>query len=78
MRSCISYNFIRELAEMIMSVVGYRGRIIFDASKPDGTPRKLLDVSRLKDLGWQAKIRLIDGIQRTYAWFKEHSADARL
>jgi GDP-L-fucose synthase len=69
---------IRELAEMIMSVVGYRGRIIFDASKPDGTPRKLLDVSRLKDLGWQAKIRLADGIHRTYAWFKEHSADARL
>ncbi len=69
---------IRELAEMIMSVVGYRGRIIFDASKPDGTPRKLLDVSRLKDLGWQAKIRLVDGIHRTYAWFKEHSADARL
>jgi GDP-L-fucose synthase len=69
---------IRELAEMVMSVVGYRGRIIFDASKPDGTPRKLLDVSRLKDLGWQAKIRLVDGIHRTYAWFKEHSADARL
>jgi len=69
---------IRELAEMIMSVVGYRGRIIFDASKPDGTPRKLLDVSRLKDLGWHAKIRLVDGIHRTYAWFKEHSADARL
>ena len=69
---------IRELAEMVMSVVGYRGRINFDASKPDGTPRKLLDVSRLKDLGWQAKIRLKDGIERTYEWFKEHSADARL
>jgi GDP-L-fucose synthase len=69
---------IRELAEMVMSVIGYRGRIIFDASKPDGTPRKLLDVSRLSGLGWQAKISLRDGIQRTYEWFKEHSADARL
>jgi GDP-L-fucose synthase len=69
---------IRELAEMLMSVIGYRGRIIFDASKPDGTPRKLLDVSRLTGLGWQAKISLREGIERTYEWFKEHSAEARL
>jgi GDP-L-fucose synthase len=69
---------IHELAELVMSVIGYRGRVIFDASKPDGTPRKLLDVSRLKDLGWQAKIPLKTGIERTYAWFKEHSAEARL
>jgi len=69
---------IRELAELVMSAIGYSGRLIFDSTKPDGTPRKLLDVSRLNDLGWQAKIPLKDGIERTYAWFKEHSADARL
>jgi GDP-L-fucose synthase len=69
---------IRELAEMVMSAIGYRGRLTFDSTKPDGTPRKLLDVSRLTNLGWQAKISLKSGIERTYAWFKEHSADARL
>jgi GDP-L-fucose synthase len=69
---------IRELAELVMSAIGYRGRLIFDANKPDGTPRKLLDVSRLTALGWQAKITLKSGIEHTYAWFKEHSADARL
>src|SRR4029077_264609 len=69
---------IRELAEIVMSAIGYRGRLIFDSTKPDGTPRKLLDVSRLTELGWQAKIPLKNGIERTYAWFKEHSADARL
>jgi len=69
---------IRELAELVMSAIGYSGRLIFDSTKPDGTPRKLLDVSRLTELGWQAKIPLKNGIERTYAWFKEHSADARL
>jgi GDP-L-fucose synthase len=69
---------IRELAELVMSAIGYRGRLAFDANKPDGTPRKLLDVSRLTALGWQARIPLKSGIERTYAWFKEHSADARL
>jgi GDP-L-fucose synthase len=69
---------IRELAELVMSAIGYSGRLIFDSTKPDGTPRKLLDVSRLTDLGWQAKIPLKIGIERTYTWFKEHSADARL
>ena len=69
---------IRELAELVMSAIGYSGRLIFDSTKPDGTPRKLLDVSRLTDLGWQAKIPLKNGIERTYAWFKEHSTDARL
>ncbi len=69
---------IRELAELVMSAIGYGGRLIFDSTKPDGTPRKLLDVSRLTELGWQAKIPLKNGIERTYAWFKEHSADARL
>jgi GDP-L-fucose synthase len=69
---------IRELVGIVMSVIGYSGRLIFDASKPDGTPRKLLDVSRLTDLGWRPRIALEDGIAKTYAWFKDHSADARL
>ena len=69
---------IRELADVVMSAIGYKGTIQFDASKPDGTPRKLLDVSRLTGLGWQAKISLKSGVERTYAWFKEHFAEARL
>jgi GDP-L-fucose synthase len=69
---------IRELAELVLSAIGYSGRLIFDSTKPDGTPRKLLDVSRLTGLGWQPRIALKNGIERTYAWFKEHSADARL
>ena len=58
---------IRELAETVMDVIGFSGRIVFDASKPDGTPRKLLDVSRLAGLGWRAKTPLDEGIQRAYA-----------
>jgi GDP-L-fucose synthase len=69
---------IRELAELVMSVIGYKGRLNFDSTKPDGTPRKLLDVSRLNALGWQAKIPLKTGIETTYAWFKEHSDSIRL
>ena len=57
---------IRELAETVMDVIGFSGRIVFDASKPDGTPRKLLDVSRLAGLGWRAKTPLREGIQRAY------------
>jgi GDP-L-fucose synthase len=60
---------IRELAETVMSVVGFTGRIAFDASKPDGTPRKLLDVSRLRDIGWQARTPLRDGIALAYRDF---------
>lgn len=58
---------IRELAETVMEVVGYRGNITFDASKPDGTPRKLLDVDRLTALGWKARTQLLDGIRLAYA-----------
>ena len=58
---------IRELAQTVMRVVGYTGGIVFDGSKPDGTPRKLLDVSRLATLGWRARIALEDGIRLTYA-----------
>lgn len=63
---------IRELAQTIARVVGYRGQVVFDASKPDGTPRKLLDVSRLKKLGWQFDISLEDGLASTYHWFLEN------
>ena len=58
---------IRELAETVMQVVGFEGRIVFDASKPDGTPRKLLDVSRLRALGWQARTPLREGIVRAHS-----------
>jgi GDP-L-fucose synthase len=69
---------IRELSEIIMSAIGYSGSLTFDHSKPDGTPRKLLDVSRLHGLGWHPRISLRAGIESTYAWFKGHAADARL
>jgi GDP-L-fucose synthase len=60
---------IRELTETVASVVGYPGRIMWDPSKPDGTPRKLMDVSRLSALGWSARIGLREGVERTYASF---------
>lgn len=63
---------IKELAETVQSVVGHKGEFHWDSSKPDGTPRKLLDVSRLRRMGWHAEIRLEDGIQQTYGWFLEH------
>ncbi len=69
---------IRELAEIVADVVGYRGAIVHDTAKPDGTPRKLLDVSRLAALGWRAKTGLRDGITDTYRWFVDHYATARL
>ncbi|AOY60116.1 GDP-L-fucose synthase family protein [Desulfococcus multivorans] len=62
---------IRELANVISHAVGYQGEILFDADKPDGTPRKLLDVSRLQNLGWRAKISLEEGIRQTYRWYAE-------
>jgi GDP-L-fucose synthase len=60
---------VRELAELICEVVGFDGDLIWDASKPDGTPRKLLDVTKLRALGWKTSIPLRDGIARTYEWF---------
>lgn len=62
---------IRELAETVMDVVGFTGKIVFDSSKPDGTPRKLLDVSLMAELGWRAKIPLREGIAKTYAGYLE-------
>ena len=63
---------IRDLAELIKDIVGYEGEIVFDTSKPDGTPRKLLDVTKLHNLGWQAKISLEDGIKQAYNWYTDH------
>lgn len=64
---------IRELTELICSVVGYTGAIRFDVSKPDGTPRKLLDVTRLSGLGWRPRIGLSQGVTDSYAWFLSHA-----
>ena len=63
---------IRELAELVAGVVGYRGRLVFDPSKPDGVPRKLLDGSRLSALGFRPEIRLPEGVRATYRWYVEH------
>ena len=68
---------IRELAELVCNVVGYGGELEFDSSKPDGTPRKLLDVTRLSDMGWKASIGLADGIKNTYAWYRNELATFR-
>jgi GDP-L-fucose synthase len=69
---------IRELTETVAAVTGYRGKITWDASKPDGTPRKLMDVSRLAALGWRARIGLREGIERTYASFLAEKASGTL
>jgi len=68
---------IRELAELVRRVVGYEGRLVFDTSKPDGTPRKLLDISKLRSLGWRARISLEEGIASTYRWYQQHEGEAR-
>jgi len=64
---------IRELVEMVCRVVGYRGQVVYDTSRPDGTPRKLLDISRLTALGWKPAIGLEDGIRQTYLWYQQHA-----
>jgi GDP-L-fucose synthase len=68
---------IAELADLIASVVGYCGEVKWDASKPDGTPRKLLDTRRLDELGWKPQIPIAEGIQKTYEWFLAHQDDYR-
>ena len=68
---------IAELAGMIAGVTGFRGRIVFDATKPDGTPRKLMDVSRLTRMGWTSTIELSEGIRQTYDWFCQNGAALR-
>ena len=68
---------IREVARTIAEIVGFSGKIDFDASKPDGAPRKLLDISLLRDLGWEAKISLRSGLEQTYRWYLEHLSEVR-
>ena len=63
---------IKELAEMIQKIIGHQGNVIWDESKPDGTPRKLMDVSKMKELGWQYSTKLEDGIKKTYLWYLEN------
>jgi GDP-L-fucose synthase len=68
---------IRELAETIARVTGFTGKLVFDASRPDGTPRKLLDVSRIAATGWRANVPLEDGLRDTYQWFLANQHTAR-
>ena len=68
---------IAELAAMIAEITWFEGDIIYDTSKPDGTPRKLLDVSRVSELGWEAQIPLREGIEATYQWFLENRENLR-
>ena len=68
---------IKELAETIQKVTGHQGKIIWDSEKPDGTPRKLMDVSKMKDLGWSYSTELEEGIEKTYAWFLENIKDIK-
>jgi GDP-L-fucose synthase len=65
---------IRELAEMVAEIVGYQGQLVFDTTKPDGTPRKLLDVGKIHALGWKAQIGLRNGLTETYRWYQEQLA----
>lgn len=68
---------IRELAETLAEVIGFKGELVFDSSKPDGAPRKLMDVKRLKNLGWQSAISLKDGLAITYQWFLKNQKKLR-
>ena len=69
---------IKELAELVAGVTGFKGDVLMDAAKPDGTPRKLLDVSKLEKMGWQARIPLTKGIEETYLWFLSNKRDFRV
>ena len=66
---------IRQLAELIVKVVGYEGTVEFDASKPDGTMRKLIDVGKLHSLGWTHKVEIEEGVQRLYDWYRQSIED---
>jgi GDP-L-fucose synthase len=68
---------IHDLAQVIADIIGFEGELVQDPSKPDGTPRKLLDVSRLNGLGWTATTSLRDGIARTYEWYLQNQSMAR-
>jgi GDP-L-fucose synthase len=68
---------IKDLAECVRRVTGFEGKIVWDSSKPDGTPRKLLDVSKIKSLGWKHRIELEDGIQSVYRWYEQSLVTAK-
>lgn len=68
---------IKELAETIQKIIGHQGEIIWDASKPDGTPRKLMDISKMHELGWKHQINLEEGIQQTYDWFLKNEKEIK-
>jgi GDP-L-fucose synthase len=68
---------IRELADMVKKVVGFEGEIVWDTSKPDGAPQKLLDISKIHAFGWKHKIELVEGIEKTYDWFKNNSLNLK-
>jgi GDP-L-fucose synthase len=74
---CGSDVSIREVAKLLAEITGFAGRIVFDRDKPDGAPRKLLDVSRLADLGWKAQIGLREGVAETYRWFLANAVSVR-
>jgi GDP-L-fucose synthase len=67
---------IRELAELIAGVIGYRGELRWDRTKPDGAPRKLLDSTRIQSLGWKPHIELAEGLSETYRWYVNHVESA--
>ena len=66
---------IRELSELVVKSVGFQGEVFFDASKPDGTMRKLIDVSKLHSLGWTHKVEIEDGVQKLFEWYKASLAE---
>jgi GDP-L-fucose synthase len=69
---------ILELADRVKKVVGFLGRIRWDKSKPDGTPRKLLDVTKIRGMGWKPKVSMEDGIAVTYEWFLKNAPEAKV
>jgi GDP-L-fucose synthase len=68
---------IKELAETIQKITGHQGKIVWDRNKPDGTPRKLMDISKMHALGWKHRVKLEEGIQKTYNWFLEHVSEIK-
>lgn len=68
---------IKEIAHLVAEIVGYQGETLWDTSKPDGTPQKLLDVSKLREIGWESRIGLREGLESTVAWYREHVGDLR-
>lgn len=66
---------IRELSDLVVKTVGFEGTVVFDADKPDGTPRKLIDVSKLHSLGWTHKVEIEDGVEKLYEWYRQSLED---